>query len=75
MEVFTVYGIEIILGSKGNAKDSTKVVRGTYAKCILVMDKKDLALANPPLLDRFEKQIISIDDTLDESQQSFVEFR
>ena len=37
------------------------------------MDEKNLASADPPLLNRFEKQIMSINDTLNERQRSFVE--
>jgi len=58
-----------IVGSNRNAKDSTRVARGAYAnpilyvlpsfKCILIMDGKDLASADPLLLDRFEKQLMT----------------
>ncbi len=37
------------------------------------MDEKNLASADPSLLNRFEKQIMSINDTLNDRQQSFVE--
>jgi hypothetical protein len=42
-------------------------------KCILVMDEKKMASADPPLLNRFEKQKMSINDTLNEKQQLLVE--
>src|SRR6266542_3924391 len=37
------------------------------------MDENNLASADTPLLNRFEKQIMSINDTLNDRQQSFVE--
>src|SRR5947199_3254751 len=42
-------------------------------KCILVMDEKNLAKADPPLLNRFEKQKMSINDILDDRQKILVE--
>ncbi|RIA93442.1 hypothetical protein C1645_819410, partial [Glomus cerebriforme] len=73
----------IVVGSKENAKYFTRVALGAYAnpmlfvsphfKCILVMDEKKLASADPPLLNRFEKQKMSINDTLDEKQNVLVE--
>ena len=42
-------------------------------KCILVMDEKKLASADPPLLNRFEKQKMSINDVLNDRQKSLVE--
>jgi hypothetical protein len=41
-------------------------------KCILVMDEKNLASADPPLLNRFEKQKMSIIDTLNDKQKDLV---
>ncbi|PKY42427.1 hypothetical protein RhiirA4_397377 [Rhizophagus irregularis] len=73
----------IVVGSKENVKYFTRVALGAYAnpmlyvspqfKCILVMDEKNLASADPPLLNRFEKQKMSINDTLNERQKSLVE--
>ena len=37
------------------------------------MDEKKLASADPPLLNRFEKQKMSINDTLNDWQKSLVE--
>src|SRR6266498_2786052 len=42
-------------------------------KCILVMDEKKLASADPPLLNRFEKQKMSINDTLNDRQKELVQ--
>ncbi|GBB90017.1 hypothetical protein RclHR1_01690002 [Rhizophagus clarus] len=73
----------IVVGSKENVKYFTRVALGAYAnpmlyvspnfKCILVMDEKNLASADPPLLNRFEKQKMSINDTLNERQRLLVE--
>ncbi|RIA89917.1 hypothetical protein C1645_805996 [Glomus cerebriforme] len=73
----------IVVGSKDNVKYFTRVALGAYAnpmlyvspnfKCILVMDEKNLASADPPLLNRFEKQKMSINDTLNNSQKLLVE--
>ncbi|PKC05361.1 hypothetical protein RhiirA5_485721 [Rhizophagus irregularis] len=61
----------------------TRVTFGAYVnpmlyvspnfKCILVMDENKLALADPPLLNRFEKQKMSINDTLNNKQKLLVE--
>ncbi|PKY59724.1 hypothetical protein RhiirA4_482717, partial [Rhizophagus irregularis] len=73
----------IVVGSKDNVKYFTRVALGAYAnpmlyvspnfKCILVMDENKLALADPPLLNRFEKQKMSINDILDNDQKLFYE--
>ncbi|POG65439.1 hypothetical protein GLOIN_2v424565 [Rhizophagus irregularis DAOM 181602=DAOM 197198] len=73
----------IVVGSKDNVKYFTRVALGAYAnpmlyvspnfKCILVMDENKLALADPPLLNRFEKQKMSINDILDNNQELFYE--
>ncbi|CAB4437407.1 unnamed protein product [Rhizophagus irregularis] len=52
----------IVVGSKDNVKYFTRVALGAYAnpmlyvspnfKCILVMDEKNMASADPPLLNR-----------------------
>ncbi|PKY48629.1 hypothetical protein RhiirA4_525636 [Rhizophagus irregularis] len=74
----------IVVGSKDNVKYFTRVALGAYSnpmlyvspnfKCILVMDETKLALANPPLLNRFEKQKMSINDLLDDKQKLLVEY-
>ncbi|GES90916.1 hypothetical protein GLOIN_2v1785271 [Rhizophagus clarus] len=73
----------IVVGSKDNVKYFTRVALGAYAnpmlyvspnfKCILVMDENKLALADPPLLNRFEKQKMSINDSLDYNQKLLFE--
>ncbi|RIA86037.1 hypothetical protein C1645_741134 [Glomus cerebriforme] len=73
----------IEVGSKKNVKYFTRVALRAYAnpilylspkfKCILVMDEKNLAKADPSLLNRFEKQKMSINDTLDERQNLLVD--
>ncbi|RIA99608.1 hypothetical protein C1645_849990 [Glomus cerebriforme] len=73
----------IVVGNKENVKYFTRVALGAYAnpmlyvspnfKCILVMDEKKLVNADPPLLNRFEKQKMSINDALDDRQKSLVE--
>ncbi|UZO04042.1 uncharacterized protein OCT59_024441 [Rhizophagus irregularis] len=73
----------IVVGSKENVKYFTRVALGAYAnpmlyvspnfKCILVMDEKNVASADPPLLNRFEKQKMSINDTLNNKQKLLVE--
>ncbi|CAI2176442.1 10460_t:CDS:2, partial [Funneliformis geosporum] len=42
-------------------------------KCILVMDEKNLALADPAFLNRFEKHKMSIHDTLNDRHKLLVE--
>ncbi|GBB91806.1 hypothetical protein RclHR1_01920010 [Rhizophagus clarus] len=73
----------IVVGNKENVKYFTRVALGAYAnpmlyvspnfKCILVMDEKKLNKADPPLLNRFEKQKMSINDTLNNRQKLLVE--
>ncbi|PKY17154.1 hypothetical protein RhiirB3_521757 [Rhizophagus irregularis] len=73
----------IVVGDKENPKYFTRVALGAYAnpmlyvspnfKCILVMDEKNLASADPPLLNRFEKQKMSISDILDDRQKDIVQ--
>ncbi|PKC14796.1 hypothetical protein RhiirA5_495093 [Rhizophagus irregularis] len=72
----------IVVGNKENVKYFTRVALGAYAnpmlyvspnfKCILVMDEKKLNKADPPLLNRFEKQKMSINDTLNNRQKLLV---
>ncbi|RGB33408.1 hypothetical protein C1646_816080 [Rhizophagus diaphanus] len=74
----------IAMGSKDNVKYFTRVALGACAnpmlcvslnfKCILVMDETKLVFADPPLLNRFEKQRLSINDLLDDKQKLLVEY-
>ncbi|PKB95996.1 hypothetical protein RhiirA5_472770 [Rhizophagus irregularis] len=74
----------IAVGSKDNVKYFTRVALGAYAnpmfyvspnfKCILVIYETKLAFADPPLLHRFEKQRLSINDLLDDKQKLLVEY-
>ncbi|CAG8825684.1 7625_t:CDS:2, partial [Cetraspora pellucida] len=41
-------------------------------RCILVLDEKKVSLADPPLLNRFEKQNMSINDTLTDDMKELV---
>ncbi|CAG8824246.1 16106_t:CDS:1, partial [Racocetra persica] len=41
-------------------------------RCILVLDEKKLATADPPLLNRFEKQRMTVDDLLTDNHQKVV---
>ncbi|PKY63261.1 hypothetical protein RhiirA4_491577 [Rhizophagus irregularis] len=60
----------------------TRVALGAYAypmfyispnfKCIVVMDENNLASVDPSLLNRFEKQKLSINDILDDRQKGFI---
>ncbi|UZO21060.1 uncharacterized protein OCT59_013464 [Rhizophagus irregularis] len=73
----------IVVGNKDNVKYFTRVALGAYSnpmlyvspnfKCILIMDEAKLALADPPLLNRFEKQKMSINDILDNNQKLLFE--
>ncbi|GBC14226.1 hypothetical protein GLOIN_2v1789429 [Rhizophagus irregularis DAOM 181602=DAOM 197198] len=73
----------IAVGSEDNVKYFTRVALGAYAnpmlyvspnfKCILAMDEKNMASADPSLLNRFEKQKLSINDTLNDKQKLLVE--
>ncbi|CAB4417698.1 unnamed protein product [Rhizophagus irregularis] len=68
----------VIIENDGNAKYFTRITLGacdnptlfvsSNFKCILIMDEMDLPLAGPPLLNRFEKQKVSIDDILNDRQ-------
>ncbi|PKB92811.1 hypothetical protein RhiirA5_443303, partial [Rhizophagus irregularis] len=73
----------IAVGSKDNVKYFARVALGAYSnfmlhvspnfKCILVLDEKNMASADPPFLNRFEKQKMSINDTLNDKQKLLVE--
>ncbi|CAB4393294.1 unnamed protein product [Rhizophagus irregularis] len=72
----------VIIENDGNAKYFTRITLGacdnptlfvsSNFKCILIMDEMDLPLAGPPLLNRFEKQKVSIDDILNDRQMLVV---
>ncbi|RGB32751.1 hypothetical protein C1646_762510 [Rhizophagus diaphanus] len=62
----------------------TRVALGAYAypmfyvspnfKCIVVMDENNLTSVDPSLLNRFEKQKLSINDMLDDRQKLLVKY-
>ncbi|CAG8596276.1 6964_t:CDS:10, partial [Paraglomus occultum] len=68
----------ITQGSKDNPKYYTRIALGAYAnpmcyvhpnfRCVLVFDEKLVYDADPPLLNRFEKQRLTINDTLTKEQ-------
>ncbi|CAG8725919.1 10832_t:CDS:2, partial [Acaulospora morrowiae] len=72
----------IVYGSKDNPRYFTRVALGAYAnpmlyvnntfRCILVLDEAKLQKADPPLLNRFEKQKMSIEDMLTDEQRGIV---
>ncbi|CAG8434051.1 10722_t:CDS:10 [Ambispora gerdemannii] len=73
----------ITAGTQEDPKHFTRVALGAYSnpmcfvhenfRCILIMDEKNLKLADPPLLNRFEKQRMSINDTLNDHKRNLVE--
>ncbi|CAG8495754.1 6945_t:CDS:10, partial [Scutellospora calospora] len=73
----------IVAGSADNPKYYTRVALGAYAnpmlyvhetfRCILVLDETKLKTADPPLLNRFEKQKMTIKDTLTTHEFQIVE--
>ncbi|CAG8753271.1 5755_t:CDS:2, partial [Acaulospora morrowiae] len=72
----------ITVGREGNQKFYTRVALGAHSnpmvcvhenfRCILVLDDKKVDFADPPLLNRFEKQKMSINDTLDDRMKRIV---
>ncbi|CAG8475879.1 285_t:CDS:10, partial [Dentiscutata heterogama] len=72
----------ITVGKEGDIKYYTRVALGAYSnpmvcvhenfRCILVLDEKNVNLADPPLLNRFEKQKMSINDALDDYMERLV---
>ncbi|CAB4416885.1 unnamed protein product [Rhizophagus irregularis] len=72
----------ITMGSSDDPKYFTRVALGAYAnpmlyvhpdfRCILVLDEKKLKDADPPLLNRFEKQVMTLDDILSRQQKELV---
>ncbi|CAG8754924.1 2170_t:CDS:2, partial [Dentiscutata heterogama] len=73
----------IVVGSADDPKYYTRVALGAYAnpmlyvaktfRCILVLDEKKLRHADPPLLNRFEKQKMTINDTLTKHEDELVQ--
>ncbi|CAG8510048.1 23700_t:CDS:10 [Cetraspora pellucida] len=73
----------IVVGSAEDPKYYTRVALGAYAnpmlyvnknfRCILVLDEKNLPKADPPLLNRFEKQKMTINDILSSEELSLVQ--
>ncbi|RHZ83844.1 hypothetical protein Glove_87g84 [Diversispora epigaea] len=73
----------IVYGNKDNPRYFTRVALGAYAnpmlyvdnkfRCILVLDESRLDKADPPLLHRFEKQRLTIEDVLTRQQHEIVE--
>ncbi|CAG8500146.1 9201_t:CDS:10 [Diversispora eburnea] len=73
----------IIAGSKEDPKYYTRVALGAYAnpmlsvaknfRCILVMDEAKLPYADPPLLNRFEKQKMTMNDILTTDERNLVD--
>ncbi|CAG8511896.1 28926_t:CDS:10, partial [Gigaspora margarita] len=68
----------IIVGKNGDQTFYTRIALGAYSnplvcihknfRCILVLDEKDVDLSNLPLLNRFEKQKMTINDMIDNSK-------
>ncbi|CAG8534868.1 35142_t:CDS:10, partial [Gigaspora margarita] len=73
----------IVVGSAEDPKYYTRVALGAYAnpmlyvnknfRCILVLDEKNLPKADPPLLNRFEKQKMTINDILSSDELQLVQ--
>ncbi|CAG8461964.1 10472_t:CDS:10, partial [Acaulospora colombiana] len=73
----------IVAGSKEDPKYYTRVALGAYAnpmlsvarnfRCILVMDEDKLPNADPPLLNRFEKQRMTMADVLRPIERELVD--
>ncbi|GES78826.1 hypothetical protein GLOIN_2v1764819 [Rhizophagus clarus] len=72
----------ITMGSSDDPKYFTRVALGAYAnpmlyvhpdfRCILVLDEKKLNDADPPLLNRFEKQVMTLNDIISKEQKELV---
>ncbi|GBC08609.1 hypothetical protein RclHR1_08250006 [Rhizophagus clarus] len=73
----------IVVGSEDDPKFYARVALGAYSnpllyvaptfRCILVIDERKLEKADPPLLNRFEKQRMTMDDALMPQEQDLVE--
>ncbi|CAG8532603.1 7300_t:CDS:10, partial [Acaulospora morrowiae] len=65
-------------GDENSQRNYTRISLGPYSnpmlyvhpnfRCILVLDEAKLPLADPPLLNRFEKQKLTLEETLTERQ-------
>ncbi|GBB99412.1 hypothetical protein RclHR1_03510006 [Rhizophagus clarus] len=70
----------IVIRNKENTEQDTYNEGSNFMRhislkceCVVVLDEKNLCSADPSLLNRFEKQKLSIGDYLNEKQQSFVQ--
>ncbi|CAG8631484.1 21109_t:CDS:10, partial [Gigaspora margarita] len=69
----------ITVGKDGDQTFYTRIALGAYSnpmvcvhknfRCILVLDEKDVDLSDLPLLNRFEKQKMTINDMIDNSKK------
>ncbi|CAB4443923.1 unnamed protein product [Rhizophagus irregularis] len=80
VNLYNLWNQNNIIGNKKNIKQKTYEENSNFAnhislkcECIVVLDEKNLCSADPSLLDRFEKQKLSISDFLNEKQRSFVQ--
>ncbi|RIB10661.1 hypothetical protein C2G38_2205503 [Gigaspora rosea] len=84
IDLDTIYESNYItVGKEGNQTYYTRVMLGAYSnpmvyvhknfQCILVLDEKDVDISDPPLINRFEKQKLSINDIMDDNMKRLVE--
>ncbi|CAG8487332.1 35591_t:CDS:10 [Gigaspora margarita] len=72
----------ITVGKEGNQTFYTRVALGAYSnpmvcvhknfRCILVLDEKKVNYSDPPLLNRFEKQKMTINDIIDDGMEGIL---
>ncbi|RIB21686.1 hypothetical protein C2G38_2175948 [Gigaspora rosea] len=72
----------ITVGKEGNQTFYTRVALGAYSnpmvcvhknfRCILVLDEKKVNYSDPPLLNRFEKQKMTINDIIDDEMEGIL---
>ncbi|CAG8799606.1 17027_t:CDS:2, partial [Racocetra fulgida] len=72
----------ITVGKEGSQTSYTRVALGAYSnpmvcvhknfRCILVLDEQKVDYSDPPLLNRFEKQRMSISDIIDYDMKKLV---
>ncbi|CAG8527830.1 33218_t:CDS:10, partial [Gigaspora margarita] len=72
----------ITVGKEGNQTFYTRVALGAYSnpmvcvhenfRCILVLNEKDVYNSDPPLLNRFEKQRMTISDIIDDDMENLL---
>ncbi|CAG8475156.1 3381_t:CDS:10, partial [Racocetra persica] len=72
----------ITVGKEGSQTFYTRVALGAYSnpmvcvhenfRCILVLDEKKVDYSDPPLLNRFEKQKMSINDAIDDNMKGLL---